>query len=794
MYIADRGTFPRNILRQISRHSAAASVFAIVSVTSLGIALQAQAQTYRFDAVKIEGNERVDAATILSYAGIGKGEAVSAGELNDAFQRISNAGLFEDVQIVPQGGTLVIKVKEFPTISVINFEGNKRLKDEMLAGIVKSQSRRVFSPAQAEADAAEITKAYQEGGRIAATVDPRIIRRAGNRVDLVFDIKEGKVGEVERLSFVGNRAFTDRRLRQVLATKQAGIFRRLIQSDTFVADRIEFDKQLLKDFYLARGYVDFQVLDAVGEVTRERDGFFVTFTVREGRSFKLGNVSTVSELDEVDAAEFQRVMKLRPGVTYSPTVIENNIARMENLALKKGLNFVRVEPRITRNERDLTLDVEFALVRGPRIFVERIDIEGNTTTLDEVVRREFRAAEGDPFNPREVRRAAERIRALGYFKDASVEAEQGSAADQVVVNVDVEEQPTGSLTFGVSYGADAGIGLTAGFSETNFLGRGQTIGLSLGTATDNKSGSVTFIEPAFLGRDLQFSFNGGYSETNSQNSFYDTRVGNIGFGIGFPVGENSSLQLNYKLADSRIKNVKPESSKILEAEAAVGGQLASSVGYSFNYDTRKTGLNPNGGVLLRFNQDFAGLGGDLQYISTTGLALAERRMMNDDLTLRAVFEGGMINMRKGNSRVTERFFLNSQMRGFEGNGIGPRDLDAENEDALGGNVFAVARFEAEFPIGLPDEYNIKGGAFFDVGSVWSLDNVSGGPQPQAAACPPSSTTACVVDDSMNLRASVGVSLFWDTPIGPLRFNLSRAVKKEDYDKDRTFDLTISSQF
>lgn len=785
MYIADRGTFPRNILRQISRHSAAASVFAIVSVTSLGIALQAQAQTYRFNAVKIEGNERVDAATILSYAGIGKGEAVSAGELNDAFQRISNAGLFEDVQIVPQGGTLVIKVKEFPTISVINFEGNKRLKDEMLATIVKSQSRRVFSPAQAEADAAEITKAYQEGGRIAATVDPRIIRRAGNRVDLVFDIKEGKVVEVERLSFVGNRAFTDRRLRQVLATKQAGIFRRLIQSDTFVADRIEFDKQLLKDFYLARGYVDFQVLDAVGEVTRERDGFFVTFTVREGRSFKLGNVSTVSELDEVDAAEFQRVMKLRPGVTYSPTVIENNIARMENLALKKGLNFVRIEPRITRNERDLTLDVEFALVRGPRIFVERIDIEGNTTTLDEVVRREFRAAEGDPFNPREVRRAAERIRALGYFKDATVEAEQGSAADQVVVNVDVEEQPTGSLTFGVSYGADAGIGLTAGFSESNFLGRGQTIGVSLGTATDNKSGSVTFIEPAFLGRDLQFSFNGGYSETNSQNSFYDTRVGNLGVGIGFPVGENSNLQLNYKLADSRIKNVKDKSSRILEAEAAVGGQLASSVGYSFNYDTRKTGLNPNGGVLLRFNQDFAGLGGDLQYVATTGLALAERRLMNDDLTLRAVFEGGMINMRKGNSRVTERFFLNSQMRGFEGNGIGPRDLAAENKDALGGNVFAVARFEAEFPIGLPDEYNIKGGAFFDVGSVWSLDNVDGGDQ--AGAVVP-------VDDSMNLRASVGVSMFWDTPIGPLRFNLSRAVKKEDYDKERRFDLTISSQF
>jgi len=783
MHIAERAFFTRNILRSTGRNLGAASVFAILSMASFVAPDQAQAQTYRFNTVQVEGNERVDAATILSFAGIGRGTEVNAGQLNDAFQRISDAGLFEDVQIVPQGGTLVIRVKEFPTINIINFEGNARLKDEMLAGIVKSQSRRVFSPAQAEADAAEITKAYQEGGRFAVTVDPRIIRRAGNRVDLVFDIKEGKVVEVERLSFVGNRAFTDRRLRQILATKQAGIFRRLVQSDTFIADRVEFDKQLLRDFYAARGYVDFQVLDAVGEVTRERDGFFVTFTVREGQSFKLGNVTTVSEIPEVDAEEFQKVLKLRPGITYSPTVIENNIARMENLALRKSLNFVRIEPRITRNARDLTLDVEFAITRGPRIFVERIDIEGNTTTLDEVIRREFRSAEGDPFNPREVRRAAERIRALGFFADAKVEAEQGSAEDQVVVNVDVEEQPTGSLTFGVSYGADSGVGLTAGFSESNFLGRGQTVGLSLTTGTDNRAGSLTFIEPAFLGRDLAFSFSANYAETNNQNSFYDTRIGSIGFGIGFPVGENSRLQLNYKLTESRIKNVSPTSSQILRDEAAVGGQFTSAVGYAFQYDTRKTGLNPNGGVLLRFNQDFAGLGGDLQYISTTGLALAERRVLNDDLMLRAVLEGGMINMIKGNSRVTERFFMNSQIRGFEGNGIGPRDLNVANQDALGGNIFAVARFEAEFPIGLPAEYNIKGGAFFDVGSVWSLDNVNGGP---AGANP--------VDDSMNLRASVGVSLFWDTPIGPLRFNLSRAVKKETYDKDRSFDLTISSQF
>ena len=781
MHIAAGLQTSRNILRQLAQSTAVPLFLITVSMACVGMPQQAFAQSYSFSTVRVEGNDRVDAATILSYAGIARGQAVSEGALNDAFQRISNTGLFETVEIVPSGGTLVIRVQEYPTISVINFEGNARIKDEQLAGLIQSKSRRVYSPSMVEADAALIAEVYQQEGRIAATVTPKIIRRDGNRVDVAFEIREGKVVEIERLSFVGNRAYSDRRLRQALQTKQAGIFRRLVSRDSFVPDRLEFDKQVLRDFYTSRGYIDFQVLDAVGEVTRERDGFFVTFTVREGQKYTFGTVETISEVEGVDAAEYASLVKLRPGVTYSPAVIENNIARLENLALKQGLNFISVEPRLVRNERDQTLDITFAITRGPRVFVERIDIEGNTTTLDEVIRRQFRTSEGDPFNPREIRRAAERIRALGYFADAKVDTEQGSAADQVVVNVDVEEQPTGSLTFGVSYGADSGVGFAIGFSEANFLGRGQTVGLDITTGTDSGSASARFVEPAFLGRDLSLSLGASYTETENANALYNTRLGSLSVGIGFPIGEDTRLSLNYKLTESRVSDVDDGSSVILAAEEAVGGQFASSIGYSVNYDTRTNGLNPNGGVLLRFGQDFAGLGGDLQYISTTALALAERRILNDDVTLRVVAEGGMINMVKGNSRVTERFFANGKIRGFEGNGIGPRDLEADNEDGLGGNMFAVARFEAEFPIGLPEEYNIKGGAFFDVGSVWGLDNTKG-------------TNDVTVDDSANLRATIGVSLFWDTPVGPLRFNLSRALKKEDYDKTRAFDLTLSSQF
>lgn len=759
----------------------ATAVFLGTATASVTFLVPAFAQSFSFSNVVVEGNVRVDPATILSYAGISRGEDVSAAALNDAYQRIANSGLFETVEVIPQGSTLVIRVVEYPIVNVISFEGNKRLKDEQLAEIVKSQTRRVYVPSAAESDAAAIAEVYRVQGRIAATVTPKIIRRSENRVDLVFEITEGRVVEVERLSFVGNRAFTDRRLRQVLETKQAGLLRTFIQRDTFVAERLELDKQVLTEFYNSRGYIDFQVLDAGAEVSRERDATFVTFTVREGLPYTLGAITTVSEIDGVDAAEFEAVQKIRTGQTYSPLLIENNITRMETLALRKGLNFVRIEPRITRNDRGQMVDIEFAIVRGERIFVERIDIEGNQTTLDQVIRRQFRTVEGDPFNPREVRQSAERIRALGFFSDAQVNAEPGSSPDQVVVNVDVEEQPTGSLSLGLTYSVANGTGFNVGFSEKNFLGRGQALSMNLNAGTDNQNSSFSFTEPALLGRDLSFSVGGYYRSSDNQSSAaYDTR--NFGFttGIGFPLGEQSSVDLRLRLSEDKIYNYSG-TSPILQAESDAGALRTISLGYTYEYDTRITGLNPKGGVLLRFGQDFAGLGGDTKYIQTSALALAETRVWNEEMTVRAIFEGGAISSLGDNtSRVTERFFGNSKIRGFEGNGFGPRDLGAADQDALGGNLFAVARFEADFPLGLPEEYGITGGAFFDVGSVWSLDNNAG--------------AGGAVDDSFNPRATVGLSVFWTTPIGPLRFNFSRALVKEDYDQEQNFDLTISTQF
>ncbi|MBL9050511.1 MAG: outer membrane protein assembly factor BamA [Tabrizicola sp.] len=756
----------------------ATAVFIGAATASQPFLSPAFAQVFSFSNVTVEGNERVDNATILNYAGISRGEEVSAALLNDAYQRILNSGLFETVELIPQGSTLLIRVVEYPIVNVISIEGNKRLKDEKLAELIQSQPRRIYSPSLAESDAAAIAEAYRVAGRLAASVTPKIIRRSDNRVDLVFEITEGRVVENERITFVGNKAFSDRRLRQVLETKQAGFLRNLIQRDTFIPERLDLDRQVLTEFYLSRGYIDFQVLDASAEVSRERDATFLTFTVREGLPYKIGKTTTVSEVEGVDAAEFEAAQKIRAGQTYSPLLIDNNITRMENLALKKGLTFIRVEPRVTRDDRNQAVDIEFAIVRGEKVFVERIDIEGNTTTLDQVIRRQFRTVEGDPFNPREIRQSAERIRALGFFADAQVNADQGSAPDQVVVNVDVEEQPTGSLSFGLSYSVASGTGFNIGFSESNFLGRGQRLSLSISTASSNQNSSFSFTEPALLGRELSFSVGGFYKTSESDFSVYDTR--NIGFttGIGFPLGEQSSIDLRLGVSEDKIYNYDGDSA-ILTAEEARGALNTVSLGYTYEYDNRITGLNPKGGVLLRFGQDFAGLGGDSKYVKTTALALAETKIMNEEVTLRAIVEGGAITSLGGNvTRVTDRFFGNGKIRGFEPNGIGPRDLGATDDDALGGNLFAVARFEADFPLGLPEEYGITGGAFMDVGSVWSLDNDGGGS----------------VDDSFNPRASVGFSVFWSTPIGPLRFNFSHALKKEDYDKEQSFDLTISTKF
>ncbi len=754
---------------------AAALLLAVMAV----IAGPATAQDFTFNSVRIEGNERVEPGTILSYAEIPRGQTLSASELNDAYQRVVGSGLFETVEFSPRGGTLVIRVAERPTINIVNIEGNRRLEDEELLPILQSQPRLVYSPTVAERDAAALAEAYASGGRFAATVTPKIIRRPGNRVDLVFEVAEGRVVEIERISFVGNSDFSDARLRRVLESKQAGFLRALIQRDVFVPERVAFDQQLLRDFYLSRGYVDFRILDVTTEFSRERNATFITFNIDEGPRYDFGEITASTDLPGVDPAEFLAVARIRSGRPYTPTEVEDAITRMEVLAIDKGLDFVRVAPDVSRDNRNLELDIDFRITRGPRVFVERIDIEGNQTTLDRVIRDQFRIAEGDPFNPREIRQAAERIRALGFFADVEVETREGGSAEEVIVDVNVVEQPTGSFGFGGSYSVGQGFGLVVSFAETNFLGRGQTLRFDINTTEDNRAANLTFIEPAFLGRDLTFGLDLFYNTSDNDNSNFSTRIYGARPYIAFPVGDASRLQLRYTLSSDDLFDVSPDSSPIIQSEA--GELWTSSVGYTFSYDTRRLGLETEDGFLISAGQDFAGLGGDNKYVKTTARALAQRSVLNEEVTLRVIAEGGALNMIDGSSRVTDRFFLTPrQLRGFEFRGIGPRDLGAPNRDALGGNFYALARFEADFPLGIPEEYGLSGGVFLDVGSLWGLNDTAGATGP--------------VDDSAYLRSSVGFSLFWTTPIGPLTFNFARILRKESYDEEQLFDFTITTRF
>ncbi len=750
----------------------------------------AEAQSFDYSKIEVEGNFRIDKVDIIRIAGLPKSGVISTERLNSAYTSLANSELFEDILISDEGAVLLISVVEYPIINKIVIEGNRRVKDERLIEVVSSQVRHVYKPSQAEADAFAIGEVYRIAGRLAASVDPKIIRRSDNRVDLVFEVVEGKVVEVERISFVGNKAYSDNRLRRLLRSKQANFLRAFVQSDTFVAERLELDKSLLQDFYYSRGYVDFEVTSVSSQLTQERDAFFVAFHIEEGHQFTFGEITATSELPEVDVNLFVAESRIRSGSVYTPTLVTNTVQRMEHLALSNGLQFVRVVPQVTRNSHNRSLDIAFNIEKGPRIFIERIDIQGNPTTLDRVIRRQFRVAEGDPLNPREIAEAAERIRALNYFSKVEVTSQEGSSPTQAVVMVDLDEQPTGSLSFGVAYAEDEGVSGNVQLSERNLLGRGQFLSVSLDTGSKSKGYALTFSEPQLLDRDLSLTVATSYQTTNKYGENFDTSIFRFSPSLRFPISETSRLGVRFEANKYKFSGVKYDDkdiSQIIRADLFPGGTTRTgdnlTLGYDLSYDSRRTGFNPRRGYQARIGQDL--IWGKRNYIAmrSTVLARVHTALFNEDLLLSATFEGGALLARKGNTRFEDRFRMNSRlMRGFRYNGTGPRDL--KTKDALGGNYFAVARLESEFPLGFAQDVGISGGAFFDFGSIWGLDETN--------CSIISKKDSCEVDDSMNMRAAAGVSLFWKTPFGPLRFNFSRPLKKEVYDETLNFDLTLSS--
>ena len=737
------------------------------------------AQTFTISEIEIVGNQRIETETIESYISLSKGQNFEADEINSAYQRVLKSGLFESVTFDENDGVLKVTVVEYPTINRIYFEGNVRIEDTVLEKVLKSKEKYVLDAQTVEQDRKDIAETYAVMGRLAARINPKVIKKSENRVDLIFEIFEGGVIEIQKIGIVGNKAFSDRRLRRVLSTKQAGPFRAFVRSDTFVEERIEFDKKVLKEFYISRGFVDFRVNSVNAELTEERDGYFVVFNITEGQRFSVGNVAVETSLKELDTAQYYKILKLKAGAVYSAKVTELDVEKIERLALKNGLDFIRVRPKITKDDSSLAVNVTYSIERGPRVILERINIAGNTATLDKVIRRQFRAAEGDPFSARRIRQATDRIRSLGFFETVDVSAREGKRKDSVIVDVLVKEKPTGSVSLGGSYSTSSGFGLLLEYAERNFLGRGQDFRLKYNSGVGSRTYSLGFIEPEFLSPGLSLGLSGKFTETEKENSNYDTTILDVSPQVSFPISDFSKLSVSIGYNETELRNAVNVGS-IIQNEVDLGQDERAYSRIAYTYNTLRDGLDPNFGVLLKLSQEVSGFTGDGESSKTSALARLQRKILNEEVLVKGTLEGGVLNY--GNSRVTDRFFLGSAlMRGFEPGGIGPREIVNEGElinDALGGNTFAVLRLEAEFSLGLPEEYGIDGGIFFDVGNLWSLDNIS----------------EDVIYDDGSWRSVLGASLFWKTPIGPLRFNFSRPLQKETFDREQNFDLTIRTQF
>ncbi len=737
------------------------------------------AQTFAISEIEIVGNQRIETDTILSYISLSKGRNFEAAEINAAYQRVLKSGLFESVKFDENNGILKVIVVEYPTINRIYFEGNVRIEDKVLEKVLKSKEKFVLDAQTVEQDRINIAETYALMGRLAARINPKVIKKSENRVDLIFEIFEGGVIEIQKIGIVGNKAFSDRRLRRVLSTKQAGPFRAFVRSDTFVEERIEFDKKGLKEFYNSRGFVDFRVNSVNAELTEERDGYFVVFNITEGQRFSVGSVNVETSLKELDTDEYFKILKLKTGLTYSAQIMKTDVETIERFALINGLDFIRVTPKITKDRSSLSLNVTYSIERGPRVILERINIAGNTATLDKVIRRQFRAAEGDPFSARRIRQATDRIRALGFFETVDVSAREGNGKDSVIVDVFVKEKPTGSVSLGGSYSTSSGFGLLLEYAERNFLGRGQDFRLKYNSGVGSNTYSLGFIEPEFLSPGLSLGFSSKFTETEKENSNYDTTILDVSPQVSFPISDYSKISVSIGYNETELRNAVNVGS-IIQNEVDLGQYDSAYSRIAYTYNTLRDGLDPNFGVVLKLSQEVSGFTGDGQSSKTSALARLQRKILKEEVLVKGTLEGGVLNY--DNSRVTDRFFLGSAlMRGFEPGGIGPREIVNEGEvinDALGGNTFAVLRLEAEFPLGLPEEYGIDGGVFFDVGNLWSLDNINEN----------------VIYEDGSWRSVLGASLFWKTPIGPLRFNFSRPLQKETFDREQNFDLTIRTQF
>ena len=725
--------------------------------------------------IRVEGNQRVETETVESYLRVRRGDPFDSALLDDSLRSLFATGLFDDVSLERQGDVLVVRVVENPIINRVAFEGNRRISDEELEAEVRLRPRTVFSRAAVQSAVERILELYRRNGRYAATVEPKIIELDQNRVDLVFEIEEGPLTKVCGITFIGNTQYADSTLRGTIRTVESAWYRFFTNEDTYDPDRVDFDKELLRRFYQARGYAEFKVLSAVAELSPDGRCFYITFTLEEGPQYRFGKIAIDSRLRDLEPEQLRSFVTTREGGIYDADAIEATVQALTDEVGKLGYAFARIEPVQDIDRDNLTVDVTYRIDEGPRVYVERIDIKGNVRTLDSVIRREFRLAEGDPFNTVLLRRSIQRVRNLDFFEKVDVRTRQGSAPDRIIVEVDVAEKSTGSLSFGAGYSTADGPLADIRLSEENLLGRGQALLLSFTVSERRQRIEFSFTEPYFLDRDVAAGIDLAHTQSDFQTeSSFDETVTRGRLRASYELTEYLRHSVRYTLKNSDIRNVDNDASDFIKQEE--GERLTSAIGQTFTYDRRDTRFLPSEGYVLRLDQDIAGLLGDSKYVRHELRADFYYSVAPDIVLNLGGAAGYVFGFAGEDVHLSDRFFLGgSSFRGFAAAGIGPRDTDTG--DALGGNLYYVGTAEIRFPLGLPKELRMFGRAFVDAGSLTDID-VSGSQ----------------LEDSGNIRVSAGVGLSWLSPLGPLAIDLAQALVKDDEDDTETFRLSFGTRF
>lgn len=742
---------------------------------SLALSCRVEAAEIYVSQIEVDGLQRVERETVLSYLNVEQGSSVSQEYLNSSMKRLFETGLFADVNIDARGnGVLAVKVVENPVINKRVFDGNDKVDDTLLESEVQLKSGSIYNIAKVQDDVQRILEVYKRSGRYATVVEPKIIKRDQNRVDLVYEISEGPTAAISKVNFIGNHHYSDDDLQSEIMSKESRWYRLFSSSENYDPEKTNYDKELLRRFYLKRGYADFRVLSAVAELSPDKKSFVVTYVLDEGSRYKLEDVRIQSMIKDVDVAALSGQVQQEKGDWYNADLAERSVYALTEELGKKGFAFVDVTPELEKTSGNKMV-LTFNIAEGQRVFVDRINITGNTRTEDEVIRREFRIDEGDAFNAAKIRASRRNVENLNYFSKVDIQTEPNPNDDSKAdINVNVEEKSTGAFNVGVGYSTVNGALFRAGIAENNFQGKGQKLSADVAVSQRTSEYDLSFTEPYFMGRRLSAGIDLFRTEEDYQDEgSYDSESTGGRLRLGWNYTDDFAQYLRYTLKEDKISNVDRNASIYIKEEE--GRYSNSSIGQTMVYDKRDSAINPKEGYYLSFGNDVAGLGGDEKYLKFDGKAY-KYFTLADYYTFKLFINGGYITgYGDENVRLSNRYYLGgSTLRGFEFAGIGARDKFTK--DALGGNWMIYSGAEMSFPIGL-DEVGVRGRTFVDMGILGKPDDIN----------------EDYVEYSDTPRVAAGFGFQWQSPMGQIDVDLAFPIVKEDYDETEVFRLNFGSR-